>query len=771
MKVYGNLEKAQLEALSASPSPSLLGRVFFNSTTLLPGYDSGAAIIYLADVSSSQTLTNKTITSPLLNVDNIRLDGNTISSTDTNGVLALIPNGTGTVGIGATPSSSYALDVNHATLEKIAGRFSATTAATNTSTGIFDLRRVSSGDMSDGFGTRINFVIRDTAAVDNTIGSLIFSRSGGDDSGKFTLDVRNAGVSTTGISILPSGAVAIGSNSGSSVVALDVLNPTLETLPGRFTLQTATTGSQVSNLTLRTISSGDMTDGYGGVINWVIRDTAAVDNNIGFLGFTRSGADNSGAFRLSTRNAGSAFTALTVSPTGVFNIPQLTASLPLKTNGSKDLISAAIDLTSATEVTGALPVNRGGTGAATFTANNVLLGNGTSALQVVAPGTNGNVLTSNGTTWISSPAAGGASTFNANIVNGRTIPIWDFTVPAKLTNPATLPASTGNAAEFSPDGRFLAIAHATTPFVTIYEKDRNLYTKLSDPATLPASTGNGVAWSKDGRFLAIAHNSSPFVTIYERSGTTFTKLTNPGTLPASTGKGVSFSNDGRFLAVAHSTTPYVTIYERSGTTFTKLTNPATLPQGDGNAVSFSPDGSFLAVGVSYNPQPIVIYSRSGTTFTKLSDPATMPDNAVFGAAWSPAGDYLSLAHDGTTFLTIYSRSGSTFTKISDPATMPTGLGNGISYSKDGLFMSVSHFTTPFVTIYSVSGTTYTKITNPSTLPASTGRGVAWSAEDKFLAVAHSTTPFVTIYETASSAPTVNGESPNIISSFGEAFDY
>ena len=47
------------------------------------------------------------------------------------------------------------------------------------------------------------------------------------------------------------------------------------------------------------------------------------------------------------------------------------------------------------------PVANGGTGATSLTANNVLLGNGTSAVQVVAPGTSGNVLTSNGTTWIS----------------------------------------------------------------------------------------------------------------------------------------------------------------------------------------------------------------------------------------------------------------------------------------------------------------------------------------------------------------------------------
>ena len=56
-------------------------------------------------------------------------------------------------------------------------------------------------------------------------------------------------------------------------------------------------------------------------------------------------------------------------------------------------------------VTGVLPVANGGTGASTLTANNVLLGNGASAPQVVAPGSSGNVLTSNGSTWTSATPA------------------------------------------------------------------------------------------------------------------------------------------------------------------------------------------------------------------------------------------------------------------------------------------------------------------------------------------------------------------------------
>jgi hypothetical protein len=66
-----------------------------------------------------------------------------------------------------------------------------------------------------------------------------------------------------------------------------------------------------------------------------------------------------------------------------------------KVNADLDLIDALFDAGPV------LKVAKGGTGSATLTANNVLLGNGTSALQVVAPSTSGNVLTSNGTTWAS----------------------------------------------------------------------------------------------------------------------------------------------------------------------------------------------------------------------------------------------------------------------------------------------------------------------------------------------------------------------------------
>jgi hypothetical protein len=86
-----------------------------------------------------------------------------------------------------------------------------------------------------------------------------------------------------------------------------------------------------------------------------------------------------------------------------------TQTLTNKTiNGANNTLT---DVSLTTAVTGTLPVANGGTGATSLTTNNVLLGNGTSALQAVAPGTTGNVLTSNGTTWQSStPSAPVVST-------------------------------------------------------------------------------------------------------------------------------------------------------------------------------------------------------------------------------------------------------------------------------------------------------------------------------------------------------------------------
>lgn len=67
MKVYGQLEVAQAENLSADPSNTPSARVWFNTTAnKLKTYFSAAVRVFVFE-DTTQTLTNKTLTSPTIN--------------------------------------------------------------------------------------------------------------------------------------------------------------------------------------------------------------------------------------------------------------------------------------------------------------------------------------------------------------------------------------------------------------------------------------------------------------------------------------------------------------------------------------------------------------------------------------------------------------------------------------------------------------------------------------------------------------------------------
>jgi len=108
---------------------------------------------------------------------------------------------------------------------------------------------------------------------------------------------------------------------------------------------------------------------------------------------------NGGGFNLSTLTSGSGVTianssgGITISATGSGGtVTNVTATAPITSTGG-----ATPDIALTTPVA----VQYGGTGLATITSNNLMVGNGTGAVSLIAPGSNGNVLTSNGTAWTS----------------------------------------------------------------------------------------------------------------------------------------------------------------------------------------------------------------------------------------------------------------------------------------------------------------------------------------------------------------------------------
>ena len=155
---------------------------------------------------------------------------------------------------------------------------------------------------------------------------------------------------------------------------------------------------------------------------------------------------------------------------------------------------------------------------------------------------------------------------------------FDNATPAigsKLTNPSSLPSGAVNGVKFSPDGTQIAIATDTTPFVEVYEFNGGVIgDKASSPADLPNGIGNDVDWLNYNvtglTNLAVAHAITPFVSIYNfttdaaTAGTFGVRIDVPGTPPTGTGNTVGFHPNDDVVFVGHASSPYVTSYNFTG---------------------------------------------------------------------------------------------------------------------------------------------------------------------------------------------------------------
>ena len=435
-------------------------------------------------------------------------------------------------------------------------------------------------------------------------------------------------------------------------------------------------------------------------------------------------------------------------------------------------VTGTLGVTGATTLTTALGVTSGGTGLATLPANNVLIGNGASAVASVAPGTSGNLLTSNGTSWVSSPSTSGVA-FPQNIQSadytlvlsdaGKQIfhPASDtatrtYTIPAN----ASVAFSIGTVVIFTVENGGRSVAVSITSDTLVFGAGTTGTIAVPPNNTLMAIKVTATKWMANYLYqtgaastleaVAVAGISTPFIIAYPWSSSGFgTSFANPTTLPSGAGLGVAFSPQGNAIAIAGG----FDAYSWSGFGFgTKFANAASIP-GTGNSAAFNPAGTAIAIAHTNTPF-ISAYPWSSSGFgTKFTNPATLPPDTGRCVAFNPAGTAIAVGHDTSPFITVYEWSGSGFgTKFGNPGTLPAGSCGGVAFSPAGTAIAVANQNSPRVTAYPWSGSGFgAKYTNPATLPTGDGYGVAFSPAGDAIAVAHTTTPFITAYPWSGSA--------------------
>jgi hypothetical protein len=483
----------------------------------------------------------------------------------------------------------------------------------------------------------------------------------------------------------------------------------------------------------------------------------------------------------------------------------------------------------ATGVSGTLPVANGGTGAVTLTG--VVKGNGTSAFTagtvsltseisgilppanggtgLSSPGTAGNVLTSDGTVWVSQlPAAGGityttvkTSNFTAAANDGVQTDTsggaFTVTLPATpavgdqvfvtdsagswATNNLTV-GRNGSTIDGLSEDLICNISSVSVQFVysgTTWD----VFAQVGGAAAGVVSVAGGGTGVSTLTGYVKGSGTSPLtasatIPVGDLSGTLGvanggTGLSSPGTsgnvltsdgtnwtstaLPSSAVQYPQNIQSADYTLVLGDAGKQI-FHPVSDTTVRTYTIPAnsSVAFPIGTVVLFTVENGGVTVKVSITSDTLVFGNgTTGSLFVPVNN--TLMAIKVTATKWmanylyqtgAPSvSEAVAVSSTGTPYIQAYPWSAVGFgTKYSDPGTLPAGNGNGVAFTANGDAIAVAHNTTPFISAYPFSSAGYgTKYSDPGTLPASTGNEVAFSPIADAIAVAHATTPFVSAY--------------------------
>jgi hypothetical protein len=286
-----------------------------------------------------------------------------------------------------------------------------------------------SGDFSTGTFTWPTFN-QNTSGTAAGLSATLVVGSGGTGATTLTGYVKGSGTSAlTASSTIPSTDITgLGTMSTQNASSVAITGGTINGATIGATTAAAVTGTTVTASTKVATPYVDAVSSAGGALRNA-SGTSVIQWGVG--GSTNSSVD--GSINLNGTNA-----QVDISPTGTGHVhinPTGSGSVEINPTSAGTINNMAIGGTTPaagafTTVTAssAIGVASGGTGASSLTVNNVVLGNGTSPVQLVAPGTSGNVLTSNGTTWSSTAPA--AQTYPGSGIAVSTGSAWTTSLTA-----------------------------------------------------------------------------------------------------------------------------------------------------------------------------------------------------------------------------------------------------------------------------------------------------------------------------------------------------